>query len=784
VIGKTISHYRITRELGAGGMGVVYEAVDTRLDRRVALKFLPPESTRDPDAKARFVHEAKAVSAIDHPNVCNIYEIDETDDGQLFLALACYEGETLKERIARGPLPIAEALDIARQVAAGLKEAHASDIVHRDIKPANIFLTKSGMVKILDFGLAKLSGLTQLTKTGTTMGTGHYMSPEQAAGDEADFRTDLWSLGVVIYEMIAGRVPFGGDHVQAVLYAIQNTDPEPVTGLRTGVPLELERIIRKCLSNDAALRYQNAVDLLVDIRGLESSSQASAASGDSAGKVSKSSILRNPIVLVAMLVSVIAALSIVPLLISFDHDQPPRESVAVLPFRTIVAEPGLEWLGEGMTEAVIGHLAKIEGIKVTSSTTVMRYVDTDKDVGTIARELDVATLLEGTVQQSGNHIEMSAKLIDASTDDHLWAESFSGDFKNVFQLQAEVALEIASRLRVTLSSDVKTRITRQPTTNLEAYKLVMRGDELWYRGTHGDRMAAIDAFRQATLIDPCYAEAHAKLARAYLQIPVYGFQPPLDAAARARTSALRALEIDPNNTGAQSVLADLAGSQDHDLRAAGNYYDRVIELVPGDALARHRRSWLNMYVGNFDEAAADQKLALELNPMSERYWQNAGELFYYLRRYEESIEYSLKAIEMDPDCAQSFMFLGLAYHALGRHADAIEALDREWMNSEGQRPEVESWIGSAWAMVGKEERARIVLDRLTENRKKLWASPFAIAAIYAALGEAESCFEWLNTAYDEHDPRLLYLGIHPAFNGIRDDARYGDMVKSIGIDRQ
>ena len=239
MIGKTISHYNITRELGAGGMGVVYEAVDTKLDRTVALKFLPPESTRDPDAKARFVHEAKAASAIDHPNVCNIYEIDETDDGQLFLAMACYEGETLKDPIARGPLPLDDVLDITRQVAEGLTEAHARDIVHRDIKPANIFITEGGLAKILDFGLAKLAGLTQLTQEGTTLGTAHYMSPEQVGGQEVDHRSDLWCLGVVLYEMITGRVPFQGDHAQAVTYAILNSDPEPITGLRTGVPLEL-----------------------------------------------------------------------------------------------------------------------------------------------------------------------------------------------------------------------------------------------------------------------------------------------------------------------------------------------------------------------------------------------------------------------------------------------------------------------------------------------------------------------------------------------------------------
>ena len=265
MIGQTVSHYRIIRQLGAGGMGVVYEAVDTKLDRTVALKFLPPESTRDPDAKARFIHEAKAASTLDHPNVCTVFEIDETNDGQLFLAMACYEGETLKERIARGPLPIGDALDITRQVSEGLAKAHDSEIVHRDIKPANIFLTSDGLVKILDFGLAKLAGQTLLTREGTTLGTAGYLSPEQAAGGATDQRTDLWSLGVVLYEMVTGRLPFQGDHEQAMIYSILNLDPEPATGLRTGVSMELERLINRCFEKDPEARYQTAGDLASDL---------------------------------------------------------------------------------------------------------------------------------------------------------------------------------------------------------------------------------------------------------------------------------------------------------------------------------------------------------------------------------------------------------------------------------------------------------------------------------------------------------------------------------------
>ncbi len=428
MIGQTISHYKITRQLGAGGMGVVYEAVDTKLDRTVALKFLPPESTRDPDAKARFVHEAKAASALDHNNVCVIHEIDETDDGQLFLAMACYRGETLKDRISAGPLPLNEALDITRQVAEGLAKAHEGDIVHRDIKPANIFLTEDGVAKILDFGLAKLEGQTLLTKTGTTLGTAGYMSPEQARGDASDQRTDLWCLGVVLYQMVSGRMPFPGDQQQAIVYGILNLDPDPVTGLRTGVPMELERIIGKCLAKDPKERYQSAEELLADqLRLRREMAPDSTVTMQTQGVKAK----RRP--WPWMIGSLFAVVLVVALGIqhfnSESDDSPVQEMrLAVLPFENL-GNPEDEYFSDGISDEISVRLTNVEGLRVLARTSTRYYKNPDQPIPEIGKELGVDYILVGTIRwqkqsDGSSNVSISPKLLRASDGTLLWADAY------------------------------------------------------------------------------------------------------------------------------------------------------------------------------------------------------------------------------------------------------------------------------------------------------------------------------------------------------------------------
>jgi non-specific serine/threonine protein kinase len=446
MIGQTISHYKILEKLGEGGMGVVYKAEDTKLKRAVALKFLPPGLTRDPEAKERFLHEAQAAAALEHQHICNIYEIDESED-QIFIVMSCFEGQTIKEKIDSGPLKIDEALKIAIQAAEGLQAAHEKEIVHRDIKSANIMVTGKGQTKIMDFGLAKLKGQTKITKEGTTLGTASYMSPEQAQGADVDHRTDIWSLGVVLYEMITGQLPFRGEYEQALVYSIMNEQPEPLTALRTGVPMELERIVNKTLAKDPSERYQHADDLMVDLRNLKKDTKPGMSVP---GKKVRIDTPQKPIKrLVIGAVVIILVLLVGYWFLSKKQSQPPvvvsedLKSIAVLPFVNMSADKNQEYFCDGMTEDIITKLSQVTDLKVISRTSVMLYKDKKKRIRDIGEELNVAAILEGSVRKGGNRLRITAQLINTKTEAHIWADAFDRDIdiKDVFNVQSEVALE-------------------------------------------------------------------------------------------------------------------------------------------------------------------------------------------------------------------------------------------------------------------------------------------------------------------------------------------------------
>ena len=522
MIGKTVSHYRITRQLGAGGMGVVYEAVDTKLDRTVALKFLPPESTRDPEAKARFVHEAKAASALDHPNVCTVFEVDETDDGQLFLAMACYDGETLKERIARGPLPLEEALDITRQVAEGLAKAHECEIVHRDIKPANLFITTDGLVKILDFGLAKLAGQTLLTKAGTTLGTAGYMSPEQAQGADTDHRTDLWCLGAVLFEMVTGRLPFPGEQQQAVLYAILNEELEPASGLRTGVPLELERIIGKCLAKDPRERYQHADDLLADLRHLrrETSQGLTATQPIS---VSRSNPGRRwPLVLGIIAAAVVCGFVALQFIgMGGDGEAIAAEpALAVVEFRDLTTPDDLQ-ASAGMTELVNIGLIENSPIRVVSPEYMQdlrrrlfgsgRGAIEDDQILEVARKAGATLLLAGRMGHLGDEQFVTWRLVDTRSGESVEARKVEGRRLTVLvdQIVAGVLPVVAEVCGIEATA-TQVAVDRITTDSPEAYRHFIEGKLFEERVSP---VQGLDELEKAVALDPTFALAHLELGR-------------------------------------------------------------------------------------------------------------------------------------------------------------------------------------------------------------------------------------------------------------------------------
>ncbi len=619
MIGQTISHYRITRQLGAGGMGVVYEAVDTKLGRPVALKFLTPEATRDSEAKARFVHEARAASALDHPNVCTIHEIGETDDGRLFLAMTRYAGETLQSRIARGPLPIDQALDIARQVAEGLAKAHGQGIVHRDIKPANVFVTDDGLVKILDFGLAKLAGWTRLTRTGATLGTAAYMAPEQARGEGADRRTDLWALGVLLYETITGRLPFQADHAQAVVFAILNHDPEPVTGLRTGVPLELERIIDKCLAKEPGERFQNAGDLLSDLARLKRVMVEGSTARLGTALRGRAAPRRWPWILLSCLAVVLAAaFGWQRFLTGGGGPDPP--ALAVLPFENL-GSPEDEYFADGITDEVIVRLAGVEGLRVLASSSSRTYKGSGKTAVVAGRELAVDYVLEGTIRwQRGaageSEVSISPKLVRVADGMQMWADAYRERLADIFRVQARIAALVAEAMGVELTAGARPGIEKVPTASVEAYDLYLKGLEYESAWTYSDQARkALRMYEAAVAVDPGFAEVWGRICHIRSWLYDVG-QSDRSALPGAESAGERALSLDPACVEAHVGLGyyHYYGFRDYE-RALG-CFEQAIALEPGRPAALFGKALVLRRMGMFELSMREFERVLELDPLN------------------------------------------------------------------------------------------------------------------------------------------------------------------------
>ena len=655
MIGRTISHYKILEKLGEGGMGVVYKAEDTKLKRTVALKFLPQELTQDDEAKERFVHEAQAASALQHNNVSTIHEIDETDEGQMFICMDYYEGEALNEKIKSGPVKIEEALDIAIQVAQGLNKAHKKGIVHRDIKSGNILVTEDGVVKILDFGLAKLRGQTKLTKEGTTLGTAAYMSPEQARGEEVDHRTDIWSLSVVLYEMLTGQLPFKGEYEQAVIYSILNDEPEPMTGLRTGVPMELERIMNKALLKNAGERYQHVDEMLVDLRSTTRDLEL--------GKTEKEQVSVKPSQKKRTYIfGGIAGLFLLALIILyfFFPSKPPsieRKSIAVLPFKNMVPDPENEWFSDGITEDIITQLSKIGDLKVISRTSIMLYKDSRKNLREIGKELSVATILEGSVRRADNRVRIVSQLVDARTDKHIWAETYDRELSDVFAIQSDVAQQIARALKATLSPEEKERIEQKPTDNLEAYDYFLQGREYAERVSEKkDLEIAIDLLEKAVKADPDFAEAYASMALQHCRMFWFGHDRTQERLANAKEAIDKALNLKPDAPFVRLANGYYYYYGFRDYARALDEFSFCQRKEPGNALYNASIAYIQRRLGKFEDALQNLKIAFQYDPRLNARAREVGYTYRDLRMYTEAEDYYDRAITLAPDIATNYIY--------------------------------------------------------------------------------------------------------------------------------
>ena len=802
LIGRKVSHYRVLELLGSGGMGLVYKAEDLKLERRVALKFLPEELVRDPVALERFGREARSASMLNHPNICTIHAIEEYE-GQPFIAMEFLEGETLRELIgaceassrsaaeSAGSLPLDKLLNIAIQVTGGLDAAHQKGMIHRDIKPANIFVTAQSQAKILDFGLAKLQrtdtpegprvppfdgeqlkqawnpNLTP-TRTGVTIGTAGYMSPEQVRGDQLDARTDVFSFGIVLYEMATGQRAFTGETAPVLREAILNHTPKPVRELNNKIPPKMEAIITKCLEKDCNLRYQHASEIGADLQRLKGDIETNAATARS----------RRTMMIVATSAFVLVAL-IVGGWFYLARTHTHIDSIAVLPFVNTSGDPTVEYLSDGITEGVIHNLSQLPQLRVMARTTVFHYKGRDIDPQKVGRDLNVRAVLTGTVVQSGSTLNVETELVDVSNGTEIWGEKYDRRLSDAYIIEEQITEDISEKLKVRLSADEKQRLIKPATQSTEAHVLYLKGRYYWNKRTEDGFNKAREYFNQAISVDPKYALAYAGLADDYLIQGEDGFASPAEAFSKAKAAALKAIESDDKIAEAHTSLADVKAVYDWDWSGSEKEFRRAIELNQNYGTAHQ---WyaedVLMRLGRFEEAVAEIKRAKAVDPLSLIINSVECEVLAFAGDYDNAIKQGHKTIELDPNFPDGHFELGRAYEYKGMYNEAI----KEFQEAEPLRPVGEpELVGHAYAKMGDRAAALAALRGLEELEKVQGGTSFGQALIYTALGDRDRAFRHLLQAYEQHNYWITTIKTDPRFDDLRSDPRFADLLRRMGL---
>jgi serine/threonine-protein kinase len=786
-VGRRIGPYQVISLLGRGGMGEVFLAEDTRLERKVALKILPGAFTQSPDRLRRFEREAKAASALNHPNILTIHEIGESD-GAHYIVSEFVEGETLRDQMRRGPLSLTAALDVARQIAGALAAAHAAGIVHRDIKPENVMARPDGLVKVLDFGLAKLAerpmampkagGDPQSTEAarlstepGLVMGTAHYMSPEQARGQKVDHRADIFSLGVTLYEMLAGRRPFEGATTSDVMAAILTKEPEPLEELRSEAGPGLAQTVKRCLAKEREERFQTVGELAAQLQSATERSRQSPHREARRGS--------RPVRIAATLALLVIAAVVYWKLAPKAASDPQIRSLVVLPLENLSGDPAQEYLADGMTDALIGDLAKIGALRVISRTSAMRYKGAKKPLPEIASELNVDAVVEGAMQRSGDRVSIRARLIHAGAERQLWAESYERDFRDALGMQSEIARAIAREVQAKLTPAEQARLINSVAVNRKALDDYLQGRYLFNKG--GQFPKAVEYFQSAIREDSTYAPAYAGLAACYNSLGSVnvGALPPPEARRRAEEAAVKALQLDNTLAEAHAALG-FTRLYNWNWTAAEQSLKRAIELNPSFAEAHSIYSRYLSALGRAEEAIAETNRAQELDPLSLLISMQRGYVLTNSRHFDEAIEQLRRVIALDPNNYTAHWYLGLAYTNNKRFDDATATSEKAVVLS-SRAPGALGVMGMCYGLAGRKVEANKTLDELLELNRRRYVTPVALVQVYIGLGDKDRAFAWLEKAYQERSYFMAYLKVIPVADPLRSDPRFDDLLRRMGL---
>jgi serine/threonine protein kinase/Tfp pilus assembly protein PilF len=735
MIGKIISHYRILEELGCGGMGVVYKAEDTKLKRKVVLKFLHSHLTSDKDILKRFEREAQTAAALSHTNIVTIYEIDQYE-GQTFIAMEYVIGHSLREEITKGPVAVDRIIEIAKQLCDGLGEAHKAGIVHRDIKPENILVDMSEHVKILDFGLARMRSTSRLTQKATTLGTAKYMSPEQYRGEEIDHRADIWSLGVILYEMLTGDVPFTGDYEQAVMYAVLNDEPASVSTIRSDVPEILSQLAERMLAKEVEARPQSCEKVKQELLKVK---------------------------------------------LTRDKEIDRQRAVVVLPFADMSPEKNQEYFCDGMAEEIINALTHVQDMRVIARTSAFSFKNKNIDVREIGRKLGVDFLLEGSVRKAGEQLRITVQLIDIADGSHIWSERYDRKLTDVFNIQDEISVKIVEKMKISLGRQERDLITKRYTDNTGAYNLYLKGKYYWYQFSEYGYNKGIEYFKKAIDLDPDFALAYASIADCYAFLAWYYYTDTAEAFTKAKEVALTALEMDEQLAEAHSVLALVKMVFDKEWQEAEKEFKRALILNPGYSEAHIFYSIYLAARKRHEESIIEGEKGLSLDPVTFFPGVNLGMRYYYAHQYDRALQVMQNTLDLNPHVAIAHMYISLPLIMKGMYDEAHERIQTAISHIGREQSEVLAMLGIIEVYRGNRNKAYEIFEELNKLAESRQISCSFMGIFCSVLDKFDEAFSWFERGLEKHDHILIFLQVEPLLDKIQKEDRFTEILKKIGL---